>query len=286
MKTMIMASSFDQIKQLIEYSDAFILGVKDLSINMPAVYEMDEVVKINTYLKENKKEVFISLNKNMHNSDIPYLKETMVKLKELNIDGIIYYDIAVVNLNDDLDLKMPLVWSQEHMTTNYITSDFWFDHGAKYTLLSSEITLEEIEEIVDNAKSKIIVTLFGYLPMFASRRHLVKNYLTEFNLKDNSNINYIEHKGEYYPIINDKHGTIAYSNYVLNGIKEVPNLKADYMLLNSFLIPESLFKEVVKMFSEVNEENKLLFEKEINDQLKTDYGFLYKETIYKVKKND
>ena len=31
-----------QIEDLLEYSDAFIIGVKDLSVNMPIYFEMDK----------------------------------------------------------------------------------------------------------------------------------------------------------------------------------------------------------------------------------------------------
>lgn len=57
-----------------------------------------------------------------------------------------------------------------------------------YTYLSAEITLDEIIEISKNTSVKLIVPTFGYLPIFASMRHTVKNYLNRFNLKDNSKI--------------------------------------------------------------------------------------------------
>ena len=79
-------------------------------------------------------------------------------------------------------------------------------------MLSSEITLDEVKEIEKEAKAKLMLPVFGYLPMFVSRRHLVKNYLETFNLEDNSKINYIEKEGKIYPIIDNEEGTIAYSS--------------------------------------------------------------------------
>jgi hypothetical protein len=38
------------------------------------------------------------------------------------------------------------------------------------------------------------------------------------------------------------------------------------------------------MYSVVNETNALEFKEKINEMLDTDLGFLYKETVYKVKK--
>ena len=209
-------------------------------------------------------------------------------LDKLNINGIMYYDIAVVNIKLENNLKTPLVWGQEHLTTNPITSNFWNKYGANYTLVSNEITKEEIIEMKKNSLSKLIITVFGHLPMFVSERHLVKNYLKTFNLNDNSEINYIENGGNIYPIIDNELGTISYSAHILNGINEVLEFKKndiDYILLNPFLV-EDKFEMVLDLFNNVNKENVEDYSKKLEENFKCDNGFLNKETIYKVKKND
>lgn len=284
MKLLIMPKSIDQIESLIEDIDGVIVGIKDLSINQPAYFTLDEIKKINEIIKNNGKEIFVSLNKNMFNKDLEILEYTLLQLDNLKLNGILYYDIAIVNFKKNLKLVTPLVWNQEHLTTNYLTSNFWYEYGAKYTMLSSEITLDEINEIALNANAKTMVPIFGYLPMFVSRRHLVKNYLDTFKIKDDSNINYIEKENKIYAIIDSNDGTIAYSNKCLNGINETLKLNVDYIVLNSFNINNATFKRVVSMYNIVNESNVQEFKEEIDKMLDTDTGFLYKETVYEVKK--
>lgn len=288
MKIMIMPSSLELMKKAINKFDSVMLGIKDLSVNMPVYYTFEEFLKIYNYLKENGKEVFVALNKNMHNKDIAFLKEIMFKLENLDIKGIIYYDIALVNIKEEYNLKTPLVWGQEHLTTNYITSNYWNKFGASYTLVSNEITKEEILEMKEHSLSKLIVTVFGYLPMFVSERHLVKNYLKTFDLKDDSKVNYIEKEGNIYPIIDSDYGTFAFSSHILNGIKEALQFKdkgIDYILLNSFLIDDDKFIMVLDLFNNMDNSNILDSFRLIEDTFNTDNGFLNKETIYKVKKN-
>lgn len=284
MKLLIMPKSIDQIESLIDSIDGVIIGIKDLSINNPAYFTIEETKRITEIIKNNGKEIFVSLNKNMFNSDLELLEYTLLQLESLKLNGILYYDIAIVNMKKNLKLITPLVWSQEHLATNYETSNFWYSYGAKYTYLSAEITLEEINEIKKNAQGKIMVPIFGYLPMFVSRRHLVKNYLNTFKIKDDSTINYLEKEGKIYPIIDSKDGTIAYSNKCLNGIKESLEMNADYIVLNSFNINNATFKKIVDMYSIVNLSNVQEFKEEIDELIETDTGFLHKETIYKVKK--
>jgi len=288
MKTMIMPTSLDMLKRCLGKYNAIMIGLENLSINMPKYFTYEEFMEFYYFCKENNIEIFVAINKNMHNKDLEYLKEIMFKLEELNITGIMYYDIAVVNIKLENNLKTPLVWGQEHLTTNAITSNFWNKYGADYTLVSNEITKEEIIEMKKNSLSKLIVTIFGHLPMFVSERHLVKNYLKTFNLNDDSEINYIENSGNIYPIIDNELGTISYSAHILNGINELLEFKEnniDYILLNPFLV-EDKFEMVLDLFNNVNKENVENYSKIIEENFKCDNGFLNKETIYKVKKND
>jgi len=267
-------------------SDGYIIGVKNLSVNMPVYFELDELLEFIKKIKDNNQEVFISLNKNMHNGDLKYLEEVMQTLNGLNIDGVLYYDIGVVNIWKRLKLHYELVWAQEHLTTNYLTCNYWHDKGVKYAYLASEITTDEIMEIKENTDMKLMVPIFGYLPMFVSKRHVVKNYLEYFNLKDNSDINYITKESKVYPIVDDENGTTVYSSSILNGIGETLKLiNIDYLVLNSFNIGDK-FKEVVKMFKNVDENNIDDYTNELDQLFNSDRGFLYSRTIYKVKNNE
>ena len=286
MKLIIMPSSISMLNNLISKIDGVIVGYKGLCMNMPYDYSKEEIEEVIKICKDNNKEVFISLNKNMFNKDINLLKEVMISLDKMGVNGILYYDIALVNIKDELGLNVDLVWNQEHLTTNYLTMNFWYEYGAKYAVLSNEITLDEIKDIKKNAKCKLMFYAFGYLPMFVSRRNLVKNYLETFDIDDNSKINYLSKEGKEYQIIDTEDGTIAYSDKVLNAIKESNDINADYTILNSFSINEDVFNKVVDIYSKVNNSNALESKEEIDKMLPTYLGFLYNETIYRVKKND
>ncbi len=269
-------------KELTSDVDAYLLGIKDLSVNMPVYFTLEEIKKINT-----NKEIFISLNKNMHSEDLKLLEETLIELSKLNIKAIFFYDIGVLNIVKRLNLNIPLVWAQEHMTTNYETINFWHNNGVEYTQISEEIKEEEIINIKHNTESKLIVPILGYFPMFVSKRHLKENYLRQFKLKDNSKINYIEKENKIYPIVDEKVTTV-YTNCYLNGIKEFLNLKKEnieYILINSFLIEEEKINKIIDMFKTVTNENVEEYNNKISDLLdnNVDTFFLHKDTIYKVK---
>ena len=257
MKKGVILSNINQAKEIKDLVDAYLIPLKDLSINYTNVFTIEEIKEV----QKLNKEVFVIINKNIENKELNKLEEVLKELDKLNITGIIFYDIAIVELKKELNLKTDLVWNQEHLSTNYTSVNYWYEKGAKYAYLSSEITKKEIEEIRKNTKAKLMINAYGYIPMFTSKRHLVDNYIETFNIEEKGNKIYKEDK--YYNIKDEKNGTTVYTDYILN-IKE--NINVDYYIYNSNMIDEEKFKQVL-----------------INNTEKEETGFLYKETIYKVK---
>lgn len=257
MKKGIIISSIKQAKKIYKYVDALLIPLKDLSINYPNTFTLEEIKE----LKKLNKEIFVFINKNIENEELSKLEDTLKEIEKISLQGIIFYDIALPELKEELKLKTDLVWHQEHLTTNYGTANYWYDKGVKYAYLSSELTKREIEEIKENSKVKTFVNVFGYIPMFTSKRHILNNYEETFNIKDNGMK--IHKEGKDYIIYDTKEGTTVYSDYVLN-FKE--KINADYIIYNSNLLDDDL-TELLKGNNTYKEEN----------------GFMYKETIYKVK---
>ena len=281
MKVLTYPKNIEEINKTNSLVDGYIIGIKDMSINCNMYIESLDI------LEKIDKEIFICLNKNMHNKDLEKIEQILLELNNYNIKGVLYYDIAILQIYKKLDLNYDLVWHQEHLTTNYNTINYWNKLGVKYTYLSSDITEEEINEISKNTKSKLMVNLFGYLPMFVSKRHIVKNYLEYFNKEDNSSVNYMTKEGKTYPIIDSSIGTSVYSANILNGIKSVPNINIEYMILNSFDVELDKFISVIEMFKSVNKDNVNMYSEKIDNMfINVDNGFLNTKTIYKVKKNE
>lgn len=283
-KIMIMPTR-DNLEDILSYTNAILVGLKDMSVNMPDYFTLDEIKKIKNICKEKNIEVFVALNKNMHTKDLEPLNNVLSTIDNLEINGIFYYDISLVKYKEELKFNTPLVWSQEHLTTNYATMNYWYSKDIKYTYVSSEITLDEIEMINKESDMNLIVPIFGYLPMFVSKRNLVNNYKDYFNLKDES-FNYeLEKEDRKYPIDNNNLGTVVYSSSILNGLLELEkleNLNISYVTLNSYRIPNDKFIQVASLFYKREYRSD-----EIDNMFSnTDKGFLYKETIYRVKKNE
>lgn len=261
--------------------DGFLLGLESLSTNFYHTYKIEEIKKmIEEYPN---KEIFVAVNKNILNSELSLLEEKLQELETLPIKGILFYDLAVLHMKKRKSLKIPLYWAQEHFTTNYLTIEYYRKEGVKGTCISSDITKEEILEIRKNTEGEMMVPIFGYLPIFASRRHLVQNYEKTFAVKGEGNVYTFEKDDKKYRIIDEKEGTTAYSACLLNGFSMYDDLeqnKIEYSIINGQFIKDDIWNKVLSIITSDEKEKEV----KINEVCQnTDTGFLYKETFYKVK---
>ncbi len=272
----------NDITDIDKYSDVdgFIIPIKDLSINYNTYLSLSEFESIYNKIKD--KDIFISLNKNMNNKDLSILEDTLKRLENYDIEGILYYDVALVNMKKRLNLKNNLVWAAEHLVCNYATINYWNSESVNYAYLSSEITKREIKEIKENTNVKLMANLFGYVPIFTSKRRLISNYLETFKKENNSDIYYMHKEGISYPLMENSDGTCAYSGHILNIVLEYFNLDIDYYVVNPFLIDN--FDKVLDIIMNLDKNN---LQKSYQELCKlvpnTDDGFINKDTIYKVK---
>ena len=277
---LIMPDNINQIEDNSKYYDGVILSIDKFSVNSRYTLSINEIKEIIKIIPD--KEVFISINKNIENNELDELESILLGLNDLNIKGVLYSDVALVTYKDKLNYD--LVWAQEHLVTNYETINYWHDFGVNYAYLSSDLNINEISIITKNTDVKLMANIFGYQSMFVSKRHIVKNYLNNFSIKDNSKIYYMKKEGKTYPIV-DSDYTYVFANNIFNGIKEYYNMDVEYYVVNGFLIDNEKLTKVLTIISNITKENVEDSALQVMDIFTNiDTGFLYKDVVSKVKK--
>lgn len=275
-KIMIAPKNKKMILNTLDKVDAYLLGVEHFSVNMPSSFSLEEIEKIIPILKKEKKEIFLSVNKNMFSLDLESLETCLEEIEKWSITGIAFYDVSIPSIVKRRNFKTPLVWSQEHFTTNYATMNYWYDCGVTYAQLANEITKEEVCEIKKKTKMKLISQVFGYIPMFYSKRPLVTNYKKVFSLEGKDTIYYLEHEGKKYPLREKEASFEGYYAEVLNAYLDIETLDVDYLYFNSFLIADDIFIEVLRCYREKDG-------KKLEKLYPYQSNFLHKKTVYRVK---
>lgn len=273
---------------LSKYADGLILSLKNYSSQSYLTYTFEEIEQL---IKDNPdKEIFINLNKNFFNDEIESLKEILLKIDKLNVKGIFFYDLSILQLKKECNLKTDLIWSQTYMVNNYKTCNYYHSKGVKYALLSKEITLEEIKEIITKSKITAIVETVSMPSVAFSKRKLLTNYYHNLNKEAKKNLIITEKAtNEEYQVLEDETGTNFFLNKITNAtsiIKELYSCDCPYIILREYGIDHELFKELL-IDTQKYIEGKCQDEEYINKykSLNDFTNFFFKKTIYQVKKN-
>ena len=263
--------------------DGIILPLEDYAVESSTFFSLDEIKEISS----EDTEVFVKINKNLLNEDIDKVKEILIELDKLNITGVFFYDLAVLQLKKELNLKLDLVWNQTHMVNNYKTCDYYFSKGVKYALLGKEITLEEVEEIISKSKITSMVEVISKPSVAFSKRKLVTNYFKDLNSSGDNNLEVLEKvTNNKYKFVEDKNGTSIYLDVITNGtsvIKSLYESQCEYIIIREFGL-EDIFEELIidtKKYIEDGciDSNYIDKYKKLGDST----NFFFKKTIYKVK---
>ena len=269
------------MKKIDEYinADGFVLPLVNFSVDYKKPYTLNEIISIK---HSTKKKIFIVINKMIENSELKDLEDMLLEIEKIDIDGIFFYDLSIITLKQKLNLKTSLVWNNTHMVTNYYTINYYNALGCKYAYLSNEITLNEILDITKNSKSELIFMLLGYPTVAFSKRKLVSNssYKDEIKVKEPiSNQQYIITESEF--------GTTFKYNKIRNNAS-ILNKLIDSKLKYIYLIEDDInhddFIKGLNLTKDYIQNNSKDYVSNMRNIFGGDTGFLYRKTVYKVKK--
>ena len=255
--------SVDDIKYLNDYRkvgvSAFLFALEDFSVGYKT-FSLAEIKKIDVSNK------YIFINRILDCHDIDKLKNIITSLN--GIKGIVYEDIGVYNLIKEAKIDIELIFFQNHFGTNTSSVNYWLDK-VDSIFLSSEITEDEIKNIVKNAKKSVCLLLYGYNQVMYSRRLLLKNWSEEFNIPY-KNYNFITDKATKvsFRAYENKYGTVMYSENIYNAKSLIKLKNIKYFYVNPTMIEH---KKVMNFLNTYNISNG------------EDDGFLNRKTIYKLK---
>lgn len=207
---------------------------------------------------------YILINRLLTDEDI----DNFIKLEiPNNIKGFVIEDIGLIDILKSKGYEVILF--QNHLNNNYETINYWLKY-VDSLVISTDITKEEIKEIIDKADKPLVLNTF-LLPMIMySRRRLVSNFYRHIG-KDSKNEIAINEKisNSNFLIKESTYGSAVFNNKILDYrdfTKELNQEKIKFYLFNSAHIDKNTIIKGIK-----------------NEKVdNTTTGFLDKKTIYKV----
>ena len=231
------AGDMEKLKASILYgADAVYLagemfGMRTASQNF-SEEEMYEAVK---YSHENGVRVFVTCNTMMRNHDVKKLPAYLEMLGDAGVDGIIVADLGALRAVQKYAPHAEVHISTQASVLNYEAANAWYELGASRICLAREASMAEICEIMEKKHQDLAIETFvhGAMCMAYSGRCMISDYLASRSSNRGNcaqpcrwTYHLVEEKrpGEYFPIVEDEHGTHIFNSKDMNMVSYVPEL--------------------------------------------------------------
>ena len=174
------AGDLEKLKYALMYgADAVYIGGTNYSLRANAKnFSLDEIKEAVEYAHNLGKKVYVTVNIVFHNEELNGLKEYLLYLDSINVDGIISSDITVMKLHKELNLKIELHISTQASISNKEAALFYKELGAKRLVLARECSEEDIKEIKSATNLDLEAFIHGAMCTSISGRCVLSNYCT------------------------------------------------------------------------------------------------------------
>lgn len=275
-----------------KYVDGLIFGS---AFSFKYNYNEDEIRGISAYCIDRGLKQYISIDTFISEDDLDELDKYLEFISSLNIDGLYFNDLCIINMAKKHNLSDRLIYDPITLTTNSNDIGFYINKGMD-VCLARELALDEIIEIIKKHPYKLDMQIFGHLRMSYSKRKFLSNYFKEIdsnrNVLNKENICLIEETRNYrLPIKETKYGTSIYTDYVFVMYEEFVYLNK--LLKRGILDAEFIFDDVlfdvlrdIKRLTKDNAEFLKESLKEKYPQFDFSSGYLYQKTVDKKIENE
>ncbi|WP_457625894.1 peptidase U32 family protein [Persephonella sp.] len=150
-------------------ADAIYMGVG--KINQRALksnFTIEDVKEIRKITQDAGVRQYIVLNSIVFEDDLPYVNETLHQLKEIGVDAVIGWDMAV--LSKSIELGMETHLSTMASVSNSQAAKFYEKLGVKRVVPAREVKLEGLMDIKNKTNLEIEIFIHGAMCMAVSGR--------------------------------------------------------------------------------------------------------------------
>ena len=242
----------------------FLFPLEDFCVGFPNTFKLSEIKEENAY---------IFVNRILDNKGINEIRKILLNLPS-NIKGIVFDDIGILNILQENKISLCKILFLNHFNCNYESIKAFLEY-VDSVVVSPDITIKEIDEIIKKVAKPLVLYTFGHVNIMYSRRLLLTNYNDHFK----KNVDLIADLEEdishtKFKMIENKYGTVIYTEAPFNGLT-LRNRKCLFNLINSVFLSDTEILNILTTDSDLLD--------------KYPYEYLSgKETIFKLKgdKND
>ena len=229
------AGNFEKLEIAIHYgADAIYLAGKDFSLrNFSGNFTDPELMQAVRTAHDANVKIYLACNIYSRNHEQSQIKTFLEKIGRIQPDAVIISDPGIIMLAQEIIPHIDIHLSTQANTTNFNTTRFWQKLGVKRVNLARELSLDEIDEIAQNAQIETETFIHGAMCISYSGRCLLSNVLSNRD----SNRGLCSHPcrwkyavveelrpNEFHPLMEDSRGSYIFNSKDLCMIDHIPAL--------------------------------------------------------------
>ncbi len=150
-------------------ADAIYMGVGKINQRaLKTTFTLEDVKEIRKITQDAGVKQYITLNSIVFEDDLPYIEETLDALKEIGVDAVIGWDMAVLSGAIERGIETHL--STMASVSNSQAAKFYEKMGVKRIVPAREVKLEGLKEIKKKTNLEIEIFVHGAMCMAVSGR--------------------------------------------------------------------------------------------------------------------
>lgn len=231
------AGNMEKLQTAVRYgADAVYLGGSSFGLrNLADNFTPDEMAAALDYSHGHGVRVYLTVNSYPRNESLERLEQYLAELAPLPFDAYIVADPGVIDLVREISPQRELHLSTQANTINWRSARFWQKQGIRRVNLARETSLPAIAETVERTGMEVEVFVHGALCISYSGRCLLSSAMSGRDANQGEcshpcrwNYHLVEEKrpGEYYPVLEDEHGTFIFNSRDLCLLEHLPAIIA------------------------------------------------------------
>lgn len=239
--------------------------------------------EIDQILDSSDVEIHLRINTVIHNQDLSLLQQMLEQAQNRTISAIQFSDIAVLQQAKAMGVIIPLTMATETTITNMEMIRFWNQQGVRRFLLSRELGLSQLHDMVlmkesltNNQDIEFELQVHGPIGIFHTLRPVISNYREHLSLNqaDKQQTVEVRQEGteqlafseelrpqENYRVIEDSRGTYIFSSFDMSlyeYLQEIVPLKFNSLKIEFYELQSvEAMSQVVQLYrsaiDEINE---------------------------------
>ncbi len=133
-----------------------------------SIFDIEDVKEIRKITQDAGVRQYIVLNSIVFEDDLPYINETLEQLKEIGVDAVIGWDMAVLSKSIELGIETHL--STMASVSNSQAAKFYEKMGIKRVVPAREVKLEGLLDIKNKTNLEVEIFIHGAMCMAVSGR--------------------------------------------------------------------------------------------------------------------